>query len=155
MLPSDIIPVKKQLYLLCKEHVQQRIKLIEELISDIQDAVNSETKSSAGDKFETARETMQQEIQMNQSRLYELRSMILTLEKINPNVYTEVVMPGSLVVTDSGTYYISISAGSLLLDGKKYLAISATSPIGSKMAGLKTNNSFELNGRPFSIQILG
>jgi transcription elongation GreA/GreB family factor len=155
MLPSDLILIKKQLHMFCKEHVQLRIKLIGTLITDIQDAVNNETKSSAGDKYETARETMQQEIEMNQNRLYELRSMLLTLEKINPNVFTEVVMPGSLAVTNNGVYYISVGAGSILLDGKKYLAISATSPIGNKMAGLKTNDSFDINGRQYTLQSVG
>ena len=63
--------IKQHLYTLCCEYVAQRIAEATQAIADTQEAVNNETKSTAGDKYETSREMMQQEINRDAGRLYE------------------------------------------------------------------------------------
>ena len=46
--------LKKQLYKLCKDHISKRIKELQHAIADLHEAMANETKSSAGDKYETA-----------------------------------------------------------------------------------------------------
>jgi len=121
-------------------------------IAEAQEAANEETKSSAGDKFETGREVLQQEIDLNLIRLNELDKMRQTLEKILPGQKSYSAGPGSVVKTNNGNYYISISAGQLKVDGVTYYAISAASPIGAKLAGGKTGDQFEMNGKKFIIE---
>lgn len=58
---------------------------------------------------------------------------------------------GSIVLTNNGNFFISISAGRLLVDGIDYFAISLASPIGSKMRGLVPGDNFSLNGKDYSI----
>jgi transcription elongation GreA/GreB family factor len=144
--------LKEQLYLQCVEYLRTKEAEIKTAINEAQEAANSDTKSSAGDKFETGRESMQQEIDLNLTRLGELNKQKQVLENIIPVQKGSVVMPGSVVHTNSGNYYIAISAKQLRADGVIYFAISISSPIGEKMAGKKAGEWFEMNGKKYMIE---
>ena len=45
--------LKEQLYLLCVEYIKKRETEIKKTIAEVSEAANNDTKSSAGDKFET------------------------------------------------------------------------------------------------------
>ena len=144
--------LKEQLYLLCVEYLKNRETEILKAIADAQEAANNETKSSAGDKFETGREVMQQEIDLNLVRLNELNKLKAAIEHILPSQKGSVVVPGSVVYTNNGNYYIAIGAGQLKLDGTNYYAISIASPIGAKLAGQIAGYEFTWNGKKFVIE---
>ena len=144
--------LKEQLYILCVNYVKNKEAEIRKIISDAQEAANDETKSSAGDKYETGREVMQQEIDLNLVRLGELEKLKSTLDKIIPAQNNTTAQPGALVRTNNGSYYISISAGPLKIDNTSYYAISSASPIGAKLIGLSAGNEFEFNGKKFVIE---
>ncbi len=144
--------LKEQLYLLCGDYIRNREAEIKKTIAEAQEAAANETKSSAGDKYETGREVMQQEIDLNLVRLNELNKLKAALEHIVPAQTGAIAVPGSVVYTSNGNFYISISAGQLKADGASFYAISAASPIGSKLTGQKAGYSFELNGKQFVIE---
>jgi len=144
--------LKQQLYILCGEYIKSREAEIKNTLEEAREAANNETKSSAGDKYETGRETMQQEIDLNITRLNELNKLKQVLERIVPDQTGSSVMPGSVVRTSNGNYYIAIGAGKLKIDETTYFAISAESPIGEKLAGQKTGYKFDFNGKKFVIE---
>jgi len=144
--------LKDQLYLLCADYISDREAAIKKVIADAQEAAANETKSSAGDKYETGREVMQQEIDLNMARLNELNKLKATLEHITPSQKGAMALPGSVVYTNNGNFYIAISAGPLKVDGVGFYAISAASPMGAKLVGQKAGYSFELNGKKFVIE---
>ncbi len=144
--------LKEQLYLLCTAYIKSKEAEIRKSIAEAQEAANDDTKSSAGDKFETGRELMQQEIDLNLSRLSELNNLKTILDRIIPAQKGSTVSPGSLVYTTNGNFYIAIGAGQLTVGNDKYYAISAASPIGAKMAGQKAGYEFLLNGKKFKIE---
>jgi len=144
--------LKEQLYLQCVEYLRTKEAEIKTAINEAQEAANSDTKSSAGDKFETGRESMQQEIDLNLTRMGELNKQKQALENIIPVQKGSIVMPGSVVHTNNGNYYIAISAKQLKADGATYFAISISSPIGEKMAGKTAGESFEMNGKNYMIE---
>lgn len=144
--------LKEQLYLLCGEYLRIRETEIKRAIDEAREAANNETKSSAGDKYETGREVMQQEIDLNSTRLNELNKLKTTLELIAPAHKSAIVVPGSAVYTSNGNFYIAISAGQLKIGDTTFYAISAVSPIGSKLAGQKAGHSFTLNGKQYLIE---
>ena len=146
--------LKEQLYIKCSEYIKSHEAEIRKTIADAQEAANDDTKSSAGDKFETGREIMQQEIDLNLARLSELNKLKQTLERIIPSQKSSTVQPGSVVRTNNGNYYLSISAGTLKVDHTVYYAISAASPIGSKLSGLSAGNEFTFNGKKFIVEIV-
>jgi transcription elongation GreA/GreB family factor len=144
--------LKEQLYLLCGDYISSREAEINKIIAEARAAAGDETKSSAGDKYETSREMMQQEINMNLSRLSELSKLRATLDHIMPTQTGAVAVPGSVVYTNNGNFYLAISAGLLKVDGTSFYAVSAASPIGSKLVGQTAGHAFELNGKQFVIR---
>jgi hypothetical protein len=75
-------------------------------------ASNNDTKSSMGDKYETSREMLQQEINNLQIQLNEHLKSQKILKNINPNPH-KVVSLGSWVETDKGKFFIAISLGEI------------------------------------------
>lgn len=143
--------IKKTLYAECVRYADERILSIENALSASHEASVNDTKSSAGDKYETTREMMQQEISRNSQQLMEAKKLRMMLDKISPDATSDVIRPGSYVVTSGGDFYISISAGQLQAAGKTIYAVSAHSPIGRLMLGLRQGASVEMNKRQFNI----
>jgi len=149
---NSIMPnIKEQLYSLCITYVQNRMQAAEDAFRAAEQASNDDTKSSAGDKYETGRAMMQQEKDRNTIQLNEAGKLMVTLNLIGTKNTADVAETGSLVITDNGRFYLAISAGTLVVDGVSYFAVSAASPIGMKLKGLKVGNGFELNGKGYKI----
>jgi len=144
--------LKERLYKMCIDYVQNRINEARQAIDNSQDSANEETKSSAGDKYETGREMMQQETDRNQAQLNEANKLMLALTKITYNTTPAVIEAGSLVNTNNGGFFIAISAGSFSADGKTFFVVSPASPIGVKLMGKKAGDEFDLNGRSYHIE---
>src|SRR5690606_34304897 len=98
--------IKPALYRLCEEYVDKRIASCRDAIIEAQAAANEETKSSSGDKYETGRAMMQLEIEKNGEQLAQSVKLKSMLTRINPDMRTASVQPGSLVLTDRGAFYI-------------------------------------------------
>jgi len=144
--------IKEELYKQCLQYVDDCINTAQQAMNAARESANDDTKSSAGDKYETGREMMQQEIDRNRRQLEEAKRLKLVLEQIDPLIITDTVQNGSLVITNFGKFYISISRGQILADGSNYFAISAVSPIGLKLMKQKTGYEFDFNGKIFKIE---
>ena len=143
--------IKKQLYQLCQQFIEQRIETAETALEQAREASNDDTKSSAGDKFETTREMMQQDISRNKLLLLDAKQNLQVLEAIKDLPDSDRIKGGSLVVTSEGVFYIGISAGQLNVDGKTYFAISALSPIGQLLLGKQIKDVVSFNQKEYRI----
>ena len=146
--------LKQQLYNQCLEYVQQRMDAAQLAIDEAQKAANEETKSSAGDKYETGRAMMQQETGRNRQQLEEINKLKVALNRVSPAQQSATVEPGSIVITDQGNFYIAISAGALRVGGETYFAVSPASPIGLLLAGKRAGEKIMLNGKPYAITMV-
>jgi transcription elongation GreA/GreB family factor len=117
-----------------------------------QESANSESKSSAGDKYETGRAMAQLERDRHAQLLAEAKKLDQELTRLNVEKEYTTVQPGSLVTTNRGAFFISISAGKLTIDGIEYFAISPASPIGTVLAGRKTGESVTFNKLTYQIE---
>lgn len=144
--------MKQLLYQLCLDFVAQRINTATEALRQAQEASNDDTKSSAGDKFETSREMAQQDINRNKQLLADAQQQRAVLQSLADIREAVTVRSGSLVLTNQGSFYISISAGQLQLDGKTYFAISAASPIGKLLIGKSVSEEVAFNGKKYLIE---
>ncbi len=142
--------LKEQLYQLCVEFVDSRLQTIQQTIESNQKALTSETKSSAGDKHETGRAMLQLEMEKAGQQLQAIQQMKETLAKLNLSS-SEIISLGSLVETNLGTYFISISAGQLQLENNIYFAISTSSPIGKLLLGKKVGEELVWKGRKINV----
>jgi hypothetical protein len=144
--------LKKQLHTLCINYVQERMNAAQQAINEAQQATNDDTKSSAGDKYETGREMMQQETNRNLTQLNEANKLLIALNQVSTAGNHETAEPGSVVITNNGRFYLSISAGTINLNGEPYFAISPASPIGLKMKGCRAGEEFNLNGKVYIVK---
>lgn len=143
--------LKKQLHQLCLDFVKERMDNAQQAILSAEQSAAEDTKSSAGDKYETGREMLQQEKDRNMAQLTEANKLLVALSRIGTSGQSAKVEEGSVVKTNSGNFYISISAGALKVGDEGYYAISAASPIGVKMMGSKAGDEFSLNGKAYTI----
>ena len=147
-----MILIKHELFKLCEHYVASSINTIQQVITNAQAAANDETKSSAGDKYETTRAMMQIEIENNTTQLANFEKMRNVLTRINPDKTSQQIELGSLVITNHGNFYISISAGKLTVEDELYFAISTASPLGSKLIGLSVGKTAQLDKREYLIK---
>jgi transcription elongation GreA/GreB family factor len=144
--------LKELLFKQCLDYVQKRMDAAQQGIDEAQQASKDDTKSSAGDKYETGRAMAQQATDRNMAQLNEANKLKVALNSIPTSAIAKQVNNGSVVITGDGKFYIAISAGSLIVDGETYIAISPASPIALKMKGLKAGDVFSLNGKDYKIE---
>ncbi|MDB5272747.1 MAG: transcription elongation factor [Chitinophagaceae bacterium] len=143
--------IKQVLYKLCTDFVEQRIQMYQQAMKDAQEAANQEEKSSAGDKYETTRAMMQIEKDKNAKQLEETIKLKKELSQINPNLSSDSIGLGSLVVTDKGNFYLSISVGKLIHEETIYMAIAPTSPLGATFIHLQVGAVAVFNGQTYNV----
>jgi transcription elongation GreA/GreB family factor len=135
--------MKSELLEIIHQKISEKIQKLEQLIAETR-ASNNDTKSSMGDKYETSREMLQQEINNLQIQMNEHLKSQQILKNINPNPH-KIVTLGSLVETEKGMFFIAISLGELSFNQEKIFVISAESPLAKAMNGKKTGESFVVN----------
>jgi len=143
---------KEELYTYCITYVQERISRLKSEIKKTQSSANEETKSSAGDKYETGRAMAQLEIEKNTAQLAEAERLMNTLNTIVSGAISGLVIPGSLITTDNGMFYIAVSIGQVTIDHKNYFVISSDSPIGKMFMGMKLGDAIEWNKSKYIIK---
>ena len=74
---------KLDLLLACNDYVKHRVQTAKQAIASARDAANNDAKSSAGDKYETTREMMNQEISRNEQLLSIAMHMQQILNRID------------------------------------------------------------------------
>ncbi|MDW9380476.1 hypothetical protein [Chryseobacterium sp. JV558] len=134
---------KQEIINIVKAKAADKIQYFENLIAETR-ASNNDTKSSMGDKYETGREMIQQEINNLQRQLNEVLSQQAVLQKITSEP-SEKVQNGALVKTNKGLFYISASMGEIVFENQKIMTVSAESPLVKVMYGKKKGESFTVN----------
>ena len=136
--------LKQQLIESCQQFVNKKLSLIENNIQSYKDDLEGESKSTAGDKHETGRAMLHIEMEKAAQQFESLSEMRQLLNRIRPEKSEGQIKLGSLVTTDKGIYFISISAGQLPIDDQMYWAVSSASPVGQKMLGRRQGDTIAL-----------
>ncbi len=144
--------IKLELYTRCMMHLKEKAAKVSLSMKEMQEAVNMETKSSAGDKHETARSMMQLEIEKLSAQLKEWLTAIQEMEKIKPEKICSKGEAGALVICENANYYIAVAAGKLNCDDKNYFAISPLSPIGAELMGKTAGDDIDFRGQKIIIK---
>ncbi|ALR30953.1 hypothetical protein ATE47_10610 [Chryseobacterium sp. IHB B 17019] len=134
---------KSRILEIIKNKITEKIQSFENLIAETR-ASNNDTKSSMGDKYETGREMLQQEINNLQRQLNETLNQQALIQKITPEPSSK-AQNGALVKTDKGLFYISASVGEITYDNQKIMTVSDESPLVIAMSGLSSGHTFSIN----------
>lgn len=144
--------LKTELVAQCDRQLEERYKKIKYSIAGIEEALFEESKSSAGDKHETARAMLQIDRENAGRQLQEVEKVIQILNKIDVKVNSDYGRLGSLVYTDKFIYFISISIGNVVVENENYLCVALNSPVGIQLSGKKNNDEYTLNGIVYKIR---
>lgn len=144
--------LKEELKLKCIDLIQEKISMIKNAINAAQASANEETKSSAGDKYETGRAMAQLEIEKLTAQLGENQKLIQQLDTLNLQEEKTKIRLGSLIYTEQANYFLSISLGNVTLENQSFILLSPSSPIGKLFLGKTAGEEIEFNGRKIGIK---
>lgn len=137
--------LKEDTFQFCKDFIDNRLNRLHKQIQEIQTALSSETKSSAGDKHETGRAMVQLEREKLGVQLAEAEKVAQLLSKIDIEKSQEKIGLGSLIKTNKLSYFIAISAGEYKGKYASVYCISAATPIAKLLMGKCVGDSITFN----------
>jgi len=109
-------------------------------------SIANETKSSAGDKFETAREMLNQEINGINVQLNLLSNQLRDIQKIGHVRNTQIVL-GSLFATDEKCYLLATGLGKIVYKDTEVMVISVQSPFAKSAIGKSVGQQVGIVGK--------
>lgn len=148
----DTENIKNELFEFCKNFATQRVERISKGIKELNDALLSETKSSAGDKHETGRAMTQLEVEKAGAQLADAEKMLKAIKLVNIETHSNTIGLGNLVKTSMANYFIAISAGQFKKDGLAVYCISKETPIGRLLQGKEIGSTVSFNGNEIKIE---
>lgn len=143
--------VKEQLYQQLRQLINKRVDTAQNAVQAAEESKSNQTKSSAGDKFETGRAMMQAVEDRSRAQLVKALALQNELAQLPFRVPSDTVDKGSLVYTNQSNYFISIGLGKIVLDGTIFYAISQESPIGQLLQGKKVGESVVFRDKEIKI----
>lgn len=135
---------KETLIAQCQRVLSERMERLALELERIQESVASDTKSSAGDKYETAREMSNLEKQKIQEQLHQIEKEQMAVERVPLHPINQ-VQHGALVETSMGTFFIAASLGKIG-EGLPFV-VSAAAPVCRAMWGKKSGDNFTFNDK--------
>lgn len=149
---KDLLQFKQDIYEYCMQTLQHSIETVENILKNLEESRNNESKSSAGDKYETGRAMLHLEEEKNKAQLAAVllaKSVLLSIDLSKSYNKVEV---GSFVITNNGKYFIAVGIGKILINKELIYAISLDSPIGQLLQNRKSGESFTFNGKVINIE---
>lgn len=155
ILQQEYLPMKSyksDLLQFLTAQIHSQLHELNEEIDSIIIEIGNETKSSAGDKFETSREMMNQERGRIETRIGHLKNQLRALSEIEKRDLATTIDFGSLVKTSRGTFLFGLAIGKVIFKEEDVMVISLNSPIGKAFLAKKEKE--EVNFQNTNYQIL-
>ena len=144
--------LKQEIYEAVSHLLKEKIHVAETAMQAAQASANEETKSSAGDKYETGRAMAQNDRDMYARQFLQLKQEMQTVDWAFQVAVSEVVSTGSLVETTLGWIWIAVSIGHVKGTKNAVMVVSAASPIGQAIWHKKVGESFVFRNQTHQIK---
>jgi len=144
--------LKEKIYVQYQQMLETKISGLQKQLTDLKESTANETKSTAGDKYETARAMLQIEQDNTRRQLQEVMEQQAVFSIIDISLPATEVIRGSLVKTNKGYLFISVALGKIVVDGITVIALSPQSPLGQQLMGMKPTNTTTINNTTYSIE---
>lgn len=143
---------KKEILIHCKQILSEKVHIIKDKMNELVSDAENDSKSSAGDKHETARAMMQIEQEKLITQFNEADRQLEILSSINPDIELSSIRTGSLVETNKGTIFVSIPLGKINVQDSDVMVISAIAPLAKAMINAKKKETVSFNGVDYLIK---
>ncbi|HVI48441.1 MAG TPA: hypothetical protein VM802_26460 [Chitinophaga sp.] len=131
----------------CEQIFMQRIAITQQAMDDAQAAANQESKSSVGDKYETARAMNQMEKDMHARQLLAHQQDLHALRMINVQSIYDAPAVGAFVRSTTTNFFIGAGLGKQVVDGEPVIFLSPVSPLAQQLMRKKVGDEFEFKGK--------
>lgn len=142
---SETLLSKKKVIAYLNQLLDKKMSIANDQIASLKESRDSDGKSSAGDKYETGVEMIQQEIENAQRQIDQYKRQQMELQRAQAQSSATIISFGNLVTTTQGTYFLAIGIGEIKLEDSKCYCISTESPLGSTLLGKKLNDKVTFN----------
>ena len=145
------IAFRNQVYQHCKQVLQARVEQLVVALENAREAIWEDTKSSAGDKYETSRERLQQDVLGMETQLRETRKMQYLLDTFKVPPAHKSIQAGHFIQTDNLHVFLGIGLGWIQVEGQRIMALSPASPLGQALLGKQEGDTLLINGQEHTI----
>jgi transcription elongation GreA/GreB family factor len=134
------------------EMVVQKIDVLRNQQEDIMESLRHETKSTAGDKYETSRAMLHMEQENIALQLSVLMQQKAVLDSMETSVNTASVQFGSLVKTNKGFIFLGVALGKASIENHSVFSISPESPLGKLLMGKMVGDVVNVQAASYEIE---
>jgi len=144
------IEVKKGVLNECLKLQSELVAVAKNFMEQAHESAN-EQEVGGEDKMESFREQCHADRDMYAIKYRDAVNNLMTLKKINPEIESNEVRPGAIVITAQQNLFVSISLGQVNFDGESFVAISTQSPLYQIIQNKKAGDKFSFRGRDIVI----
>ena len=152
MILSEKMTFKQKIHLHYLQLASGKVQHLQQVLADLKESGSNETKSTAGDKHETALAMLQIEQEQKREQLKEAQIQKAALEKIDATISAPIIVNGSLIKTNKGYLFMSVPLGKAVIDGVTVIALSSQSPLGRQLMGLAVGSNAVFNNNDYIIE---
>jgi transcription elongation GreA/GreB family factor len=134
------------------ENVNEKVSETQDYLEGLRSSRDSDTKSSAGDKYETSRSMVQQEIDRAEDRLQQLKMQLNELERVERIKDNSFCQPGSLVQLEKELFLLGPALGKISIEDNILFSISMASPLGQLLNEKKVGDTIQFRGKESTIK---
>lgn len=145
------LELKKQAFHACIQQLNEQMVRLENTLNRVEEGMKDDTKSSAGDKFETNTAMMHLEKEKIDRQMLDSVNLKKSMRQVNPNLENKVVESGALIRTKTFNMYICTGIGKVPMEGFTFMAVSTDAPIVQAMLGKKKGELFSFNGKKVKV----
>lgn len=146
---------KAAVYQTAITQLKQKEALLAEERKNIIESILEEEKNSAGDKYETSRETMTQDLNSLEKQIKQGKMDLEELYRLQAIKDTPpTVQEGALLQLGADWFLLAVSIGQVKVDDKQVFLLSKNSPLGELLVGKKKNEAIQFRGKPQTITTL-
>lgn len=120
-------------------------------ILSLQDSMNADGKSTVGDKHETNRAMIQNEIEQMGKSLSTHEQHLTMFSGIDFEYPYDSVESGAFVITSKFQLFMGVALGKVTIEGQDVQFISMESPIAQALLKKKAGEEIEFNGNTIKI----
>jgi hypothetical protein len=146
----DYINLKKSLVEYCKNRLEIKLKELTVIYQSLIDSIQTDSKSSAGDKNETFKSMMHIEQEKMQTQIKMINQQINTINQLKVEKKNR-IENGTLIVTDSIVFFIAASLGLATISDQSFFIVSLDSPIIQFMKKQSINTMFTFQSTNYKI----
>lgn len=132
--------------------INEKINSLQTMLDELNESAKNETKSTAGDKHETALAMLQIEQENTRNKLKEANEQKSQFERIDISQKTNKIIKSSLIKTNHGYFFLSLALGKITVQHQQIIALSPQSPLGAKLFGAQINDKLEMNKVKYVIE---